>query len=1649
MKFKYLYIIILILALIPLANAVAPVADFNANVTSGGISLPVGFTDASTNSPSVWAWFFGDETYTQTWIQQCSTAAWAARAYHGMTTLPNGSILIIGGTATNDANDTWISTNKGASWTNVTGTPGWIGRNTFGLVTFQNGTITLIGGATGATRWNDTWRSTDSGVTWTRINNSFVIGGRSGFATVLLSDESIVIMGGTNSSGTRQNDTWRSTDSGTTWTRMNASSGWVNGRLYPSAIVVPDQSIIFMGGFNTSYFNDTWRSTDKGATWTQINSSSGWQPRYSAVTIAMPDNSIMLMGGKQATPYVNDTWRSTDYGKTWTSLGNATWSPRYFSNGVLLPDGSVVIAGGTGGTSTRDVWRFNPVGSSLQNPTHVYTLVGTYNVSLTSSNTDGYNTSLLLGYITATNGTVIANFTSNISSGFAPLPVNFIDSSSGSPTTWTWNATNVTGNNTPFTFSTSQNPIYTFGVGNFSIKLNASDSISFNNTPGTYFINVSLLATPPVASFTTNVTSGYDPVGVMFNDTSTNVPTSWQWNATNITGNNTPFTFSITQNNTYTFGVGNFSIKLNVSNTGGSNISSQTTFINVSPRISPISSFTSNTTSGLAPLPVQFNDTSLNSPTIWNWFFGDETYNQAWVRVNASSGFAPRFTHSSVVMPDGSIILTGGNSGGFDKNDTWRSTDNGTTWTLMNDSSGWTIRNSHSTVAIGSNIILIGGYAGGRVNDTWRSTDNGATWTNITGTPGWIGRNAHSTVVLQDGSIVLMGGVGSAGSRMNDTWRSIDQGITWTLMNSSSGWTARTGQTAVALLDNSIILMGGSDGNYVNDTWRSTDNGATWTRLNASAEWSARYEASSTSTLNNDILLLGGSNGAPVGNHMNDTWLSRDKGVSWILTNASSGWTARDGQSSNLLPDGSIVLIGGNDVVNGSKNDTWKLTPQGSTIQNPVHTYTIAGNFSVLLRTSNAFGSNTTPGKYYVNVTALPVSNFTSNVTIATIYPMVVQFNDTTINFPTMWNWSFGDGRWFNTTNSSLKNPIYTYAVAGKYTTNLTTSNTLGSHGIAKINYTNLTSDTDNNLSSWLHMNGTNGSTTFRDEMGLAWAANGNAKIVTNNFKYGGASAYFDGSGDYLSTTLPSAFNFSAGDFTLEFWVNVSSIASTDDHIISKTNNPRTRGWGLDCTGGNDSGWDFWMGNDTTGQTPFFTIPNKTWTHIAVERQGGTLYVYVNGNLTVSKSGYNADYNTPDPIWIGRQSNNYFTGYIDEFRVSTNASRWKANFTPPYNEYRGLLETLYYDENPDSTFRYKTDPTGSAYVDNMTQRNRTLQIQNVTNTSYVIGSMLFQPQYGYVKSIQLNTSTYTTGMSIVCATIDNTNGIIEFNVSRPLGFNNGSVRASILDYTIAYTNYTDGTDIASEYFSYGYLINTTINKYYPIHNFLGTPVTYGDWNFTANFTATNTTILAGTPTTFNATFNGSYPNRWNWSFGDGTFDNGTNSIVTHIYTMGGNHTVTLTEYLWQNSSVNNTKTRTNYINVTNLPTLASFTSVSSGGPLPPVTVAFTDTSTNYPYNWNWSFGDGNVSALQNPTHVYDVCGNLTVLLRVENAANVSWSNKTDYLNIPCFIPTPPPGADARIAMRMEDIGNFVVIAAIILTIALVATFIYLWVNKRS
>ena len=107
-----------------------------------------------------------------------------------------------------------------------------------------------------------------------------------------------------------------------------------------------------------------------------------------------------------------------------------------------------------------------------------------------------------------------------------------------------------------------------------------------------------------------------------------------------------------------------------------------------------------------------------------------------------------------------------------------------------------------------------------------------------------------------------------------------------------------------------------------------------------------------------------------------------------------------------------------------------------STVQNPTHTYTAAGPFTVSLTASNSSGSNA--ASHALTVLAAFAAAFTATPA-APVSAQSVAFTDATTGSPTAWSWSFGDG-----STSALENPNHIYATAGTFTASLTATGAEG-----------------------------------------------------------------------------------------------------------------------------------------------------------------------------------------------------------------------------------------------------------------------------------------------------------------------------------------------------------------------------------------------------------------------------------------------------------------------------------------------------------------------------------------------------------------------------------------------------------------------------
>jgi hypothetical protein len=213
-----------------------------------------------------------------------------------------------------------------------------------------------------------------------------------------------------------------------------------------------------------------------------------------------------------------------------------------------------------------------------------------------------------------------------------------------------------------------------------------------------------------------------------------------------------------------------------------------------------------------------------------------------------------------------------------------------------------------------------------------------------------------------------------------------------------------------------------------------------------------------------------------------------------------------------------------------------------------------------------------------------------------------------------------------------------------------------------------------NSCSLLLHCNGANGSTTFTDNSpnNLTVTATNGAAISTAQSKFGGASALFDGTDDYLQVPYSTINNLGTGEkWTVELWINMPSIPAAAMDVIGASNGggavPK---WHLAVNmntsftySANKVGFYTYVAGADRWINVNYTWSAGVWYNITAVYDSVNTTLYVNG-VSVGSLAYNAGSST-NGIRIGSDGEGYkyFTGYIDEVRVTKGVARYTTNFT--------------------------------------------------------------------------------------------------------------------------------------------------------------------------------------------------------------------------------------------------------------------------------------------------------------------------------------------------------------------------------------------------
>ncbi|OQY96085.1 MAG: hypothetical protein B6D37_02965 [Sphingobacteriales bacterium UTBCD1] len=608
-----------------------------------------------------------------------------------------------------------------------------------------------------------------------------------------------------------------------------------------------------------------------------------------------------------------------------------------------------------------------------------------------------------------------------------------------------------------------------------------------------------------------------------------------------------------------------------------------------------------------------------------------------------------------------------------------------------------------------------------------------------------------------------------------------------------------------------------------------------------------------------------------------------------------------------------------------------------STVQNPVHTYTAAGNYTAMLVTTSTSGCSDTAR------TATPVT--IGGITTSFNSPASICANsaaslvNTSAPAPVSSTWYFGDGG-----NSNLINPAHTYTIAGTYTIRLynTYTNCIDSAfqsiTVNPLPVPNFTAPATISCQPPFTAN-------FQDLStgAISWQwdfGDGNTSSLQN------PSHTYTNYGSY-NVTLVVTNSFGCQDtIRRNNYINIRratiSIPSLPTHgCIPFTISPVAVINALDAI--TSYQWDFGDGTILTGATPTHTY-NVQGTYnvmlIITTGTGCTDTLIINNAVrvgTIPSVDFTAspltqcatqtvsftDLSAPADQWLwsfgdGTTSTQQNPGHAyampGNYTVMLVASNNGCPDTMTKNSYIGVLP-------PVSRFNFAAncaDRLEFSFTDQSTGPVSTWQwnfgdgspISNLQNPVHIFPSL----------------GIYTVTLTVTNGSCSNTSTRILHALDENPDFN---------------STLTSWCKPVTPYFSATNIIPSNISNY-------------------------------------------------NWNFGDGTINNTTSTNIGHTYFNSGTYTVRL--ITTDINGCRDTITKINYFRV-NGP-IANFSATNTSGCVG-FTTLFNDLSTNDGINnitnWQWDFGDGSVQTFSSPPfqHTYSTAGTYSVKLKITDVAGCS------------------------------------------------------------
>jgi hypothetical protein len=230
-----------------------------------------------------------------------------------------------------------------------------------------------------------------------------------------------------------------------------------------------------------------------------------------------------------------------------------------------------------------------------------------------------------------------------------------------------------------------------------------------------------------------------------------------------------------------------------------------------------------------------------------------------------------------------------------------------------------------------------------------------------------------------------------------------------------------------------------------------------------------------------------------------------------------------------------------------------------------------------------------------------------------------------------------------------------------------------------------------------LHMDGTDGSTTFLDEPTITpWTT---GKL--------GSGLQFDGVNDYVSLGTTDVFNI-VGDITISAWIKPSIGGGTIFNKHSWDN----CGYRFELWGDGSLHYRTFQSGAHQTTDSSYNVALGQWNHVVVSRQGTSATIYING---INRTTVNGNHINPASCSVNAEiSTSYapetFNGTIDDVRI--------------YNRALSAAEIRYHYNRGGPVAQWKFDEGSGTSAKDATDNNNDGTISGATWTSGKFGSAL-------------------------------------------------------------------------------------------------------------------------------------------------------------------------------------------------------------------------------------------------------------------------------------------------------------------------------------